>query len=163
VSHSLRHCRQCLIVKLLSLQLILGRVADVATAFDDNGINIRFMNSTVEGNCVRDSTSAAAVAQQVGQPKVPSPASVLQSLLLSRLPSSHSCSVATILHSSLGPYQQSQTAQCSAAWVPAIGIAQRPTARGRHIMTRNRWRIDTVVGAVQKAKGRSAASWTPRW
>ena len=48
-----------------SLQLILGRVADVATVFDDNGINIRFMNSTVEGNSVRDSMSAAAIAQQV--------------------------------------------------------------------------------------------------
>jgi hypothetical protein len=51
--------------RINDLKLILGRVADVATVFDDNGINIRFMNSHVEGNGVRDSMSAAAVAQQV--------------------------------------------------------------------------------------------------
>lgn len=37
----------------------------MSTQFDDNGINIRFMNSTVEGNNVRDSLAASSIAQQV--------------------------------------------------------------------------------------------------
>ena len=37
----------------------------VATLFDDDGILIRFMNSTVEGNGIRDAGAAAALVQQV--------------------------------------------------------------------------------------------------
>jgi hypothetical protein len=51
--------------RINDLKLILGRVAEVATLFDDNGINIRFMNSKVEGNNIRDSVTAASIAQQV--------------------------------------------------------------------------------------------------
>lgn len=57
--------RALVTLAVFDVQLILGRVAEVATQFDDNGINIRFMNSTVEGNNVRDSVSAAGIAQQV--------------------------------------------------------------------------------------------------
>lgn len=47
------------------LKVILGRVAEVATNFDSNGINIRFMNCTVEGNQIRDSVSASNLVSQV--------------------------------------------------------------------------------------------------
>ncbi len=43
-------------------------VEQVATLFDDNGINIRFMNSNTEGNNVRDSVTAASIAQQARLP-----------------------------------------------------------------------------------------------
>jgi len=47
------------------LKVILGRVAEVATQFDHNGINIRFMNGNVEGNNIRDSASASSLVSQV--------------------------------------------------------------------------------------------------
>lgn len=42
-----------------------GACVQVATLFDDDGILIRFMNSTVEGNGVRDAGAAAALVAQV--------------------------------------------------------------------------------------------------
>lgn len=47
------------------LKMILGRVADAATLFDANGINVRFMNSPVEGNNVRSSAEATSLLGQV--------------------------------------------------------------------------------------------------
>lgn len=37
----------------------------MATLFDDDGIIIRFMNSSTEGNGIRDTVSAANLVQQV--------------------------------------------------------------------------------------------------
>jgi hypothetical protein len=51
--------------RINDLKLILGRVAEVATLFDDDGIIIRFMNCNVEGNGIRDTVSAANLVQQV--------------------------------------------------------------------------------------------------
>lgn len=47
------------------LKMILGRVADAATLFDTNGINVRFMNSAVEGNNVRSTAEATSLLGQV--------------------------------------------------------------------------------------------------
>jgi hypothetical protein len=47
------------------LKLILGRVAEVATLFDDDGILVRFMNNNVEGNGIRDANSAQQLISQV--------------------------------------------------------------------------------------------------
>lgn len=35
------------------LKMIAQKVSEVATLFDDDGILVRFMNSTVEGNGIR--------------------------------------------------------------------------------------------------------------
>jgi hypothetical protein len=45
-------CFACHDVLLLP-SLLLFQVAEIATLFDDDGILVRFMNSTTEGNCVR--------------------------------------------------------------------------------------------------------------
>ena len=37
----------------------------VATLFDDDGIMVRFMNSSTEGNGIRDAAAASALVQQV--------------------------------------------------------------------------------------------------
>jgi hypothetical protein len=47
------------------LKLILGRVAEVATLFDDDGILVRFMNNNVEGNGIRDANAATNLVSQV--------------------------------------------------------------------------------------------------
>ncbi|KAK9804310.1 hypothetical protein WJX72_006229 [[Myrmecia] bisecta] len=47
------------------LKLILGKVSEVATLFDDDGILVRFMNSPVQGNGIRDSIAAGQLIQQV--------------------------------------------------------------------------------------------------
>src|SRR6266536_5747326 len=39
--------------RIKDLKLILQRVAYAASLFDDDGVNVRFMNSTQEGNNVR--------------------------------------------------------------------------------------------------------------
>ena len=44
--------------RINDLKLILGRVAEVATMFDDDGILIRFMNGMQQGNGIRDAPSA---------------------------------------------------------------------------------------------------------
>ncbi len=44
--------------RINDLKLILGRVSEVATMFDDDGILIRFMNGTQQGNGIRDAASA---------------------------------------------------------------------------------------------------------
>ena len=51
--------------RIQDLKLMVGRVADVATLFDDDGILVRFMNGTTEGNGVRDSASAGQLISQV--------------------------------------------------------------------------------------------------
>ncbi|MCJ1368417.1 hypothetical protein MMC16_007559 [Acarospora aff. strigata] len=51
--------------RINDLKLILGRVAEVATMFDEDGIVVRFMNGTVEGNGIRDPLSANNLIQQV--------------------------------------------------------------------------------------------------
>jgi len=51
--------------RIQDLKVILGRVAEVATMFDDDGIIIRFMNCGVEGNGIRDTTSASNLVSQV--------------------------------------------------------------------------------------------------
>ena len=50
--------------RVSDLKLMVGRVADVATMFDDDGILVRFMNGTIEGNGIRDSASAAQLISQ---------------------------------------------------------------------------------------------------
>ena len=47
--------------RINDLKLMVGRVADVATMFDDDGILVRFM----EGNGIRDSGSAGQLISQV--------------------------------------------------------------------------------------------------
>ncbi|KAK9802942.1 hypothetical protein WJX72_002270 [[Myrmecia] bisecta] len=51
--------------RIQDLKMILGKVAEVATLFDDDGILIRFMNSNVQGNGIRDATSANTLVGQV--------------------------------------------------------------------------------------------------
>lgn len=51
--------------RIQDLKLMVGRVADVATLFDSDGILIRFMNETMEGNGIRDSMSAGQLISQV--------------------------------------------------------------------------------------------------
>lgn len=40
------------------LKLILGKVAEVATLFDEDGIEVRFINSNVQGNGIRNASDA---------------------------------------------------------------------------------------------------------
>lgn len=47
------------------LKYILSKVAEVATLFDEDGIVVRFMNSNVEGNGVRNSVEATHLLSQV--------------------------------------------------------------------------------------------------
>ncbi|GBF92690.1 hypothetical protein Rsub_05059 [Raphidocelis subcapitata] len=47
--------------RIEDLKLILSRVAEIATLFDDDGILVRFMNSNVEGNGIRSAADAAAL------------------------------------------------------------------------------------------------------
>ena len=51
--------------RIQDLKLMVGRVADVATLFDSDGILIRFMNEAIEGNGIRDSMSAGQLISQV--------------------------------------------------------------------------------------------------
>ena len=51
--------------RINDLKLMVGRVADVATLFDEDGILVRFMNGTLEGNGIRDSASAGQLISQV--------------------------------------------------------------------------------------------------
>lgn len=51
--------------RIADLKLILGRVAEVATLFDDDGISIRFMNSPVNGDHIKDAAAANNVVAQV--------------------------------------------------------------------------------------------------
>ena len=50
--------------RISDLKLMVGRVADVATLFDDDGILVRFMNGMTEGNGIRDSASAGQLISQ---------------------------------------------------------------------------------------------------
>ena len=51
--------------RINDLKLMVGRVADVSTMFDEDGILVRFMNGTLEGNGIRDSASAGQLISQV--------------------------------------------------------------------------------------------------
>ena len=50
--------------RINDLKLMVGRVADVSTMFDDDGILVRFMNGTVEGNGKRDSPLSGQLTRQ---------------------------------------------------------------------------------------------------
>ncbi|BFZ54774.1 hypothetical protein PYCC9005_001811 [Savitreella phatthalungensis] len=47
------------------LKLILSRVSEVAAMFDDDGLQVRFMNNQVEGNNIRSAAEAARLVEQV--------------------------------------------------------------------------------------------------
>lgn len=47
------------------LKLILAKVAEVATLFDDDGIVVRFMNSPIQGNGIRNAQEANNLVQNV--------------------------------------------------------------------------------------------------
>ena len=47
--------------RIKDLEVILDRVTNIAGLFDDNGINIRFFNSTMEGNDITNSQQALAL------------------------------------------------------------------------------------------------------
>ena len=47
------------------LKLILAKVAEVATLFDDDGIVVRFMNSQIQGNGIRNAPEANNLIQNV--------------------------------------------------------------------------------------------------
>ena len=47
------------------LKMIVGRSADAATLFDHDGISVRFMNSTLEGNNIKSSSEATNLIGQV--------------------------------------------------------------------------------------------------
>lgn len=51
--------------RINDLKVIMARVAEVATMFDEDGIVVRFMNGHVEGNGIRDALSANNLIQQV--------------------------------------------------------------------------------------------------
>ena len=65
--------------RINDLKLMVGRVADVATMFDDDGILVRFMNGTTEGNGIRDSASAGQLISQASCLHCPS-------LIVTRVP-----------------------------------------------------------------------------
>lgn len=47
------------------LKLILSKVAEVATLFDDDGIVVRFMNSQTQGNGIRNAQEASNLVENV--------------------------------------------------------------------------------------------------
>ncbi|KAK9799327.1 hypothetical protein WJX73_002748 [Symbiochloris irregularis] len=51
--------------RIQDLKVILQRAAEVTCLFDDDGIQVRFMNGSVEGNGIRDTVSAGNLVQQV--------------------------------------------------------------------------------------------------
>lgn len=51
--------------RINDLKVIMARVAEVATLFDEDGIVVRFMNGHVEGNGIRDALTANNLIQQV--------------------------------------------------------------------------------------------------
>lgn len=51
--------------RIADLKLILAKVAEVATLFDDDGIMVRFMNSRTEGNGIRNAHEANSLVSQV--------------------------------------------------------------------------------------------------
>ncbi|PRQ70903.1 hypothetical protein AAT19DRAFT_10443 [Rhodotorula toruloides] len=46
-------------------KLIISRVAQACSAFDDDGIQVRFMNSRIEGNNIRTEQEAVALVNQI--------------------------------------------------------------------------------------------------
>ncbi|GAA5900751.1 hypothetical protein JCM8208_004602 [Rhodotorula glutinis] len=46
-------------------KLVIARVAEAASAFDDDGIQVRFLNSRVEGNGLRSEADALALVGQI--------------------------------------------------------------------------------------------------
>ena len=51
--------------RLKDLKIVLGYTAYAASLFDDDGIQVRFMNSDVQGNCIRDEREAEALVDRV--------------------------------------------------------------------------------------------------
>ena len=51
--------------RIKDLKNILARVTEVATLFDDDGLTVRFMNSSVGGNNLRSSSEASALVDRV--------------------------------------------------------------------------------------------------
>ncbi|KAF8058948.1 hypothetical protein HT031_005516 [Scenedesmus sp. PABB004] len=51
--------------RIADLKLILGKVAEVATLFDDDGIALRFINSNAQGDGLRDAAAAAALLDRL--------------------------------------------------------------------------------------------------
>lgn len=47
------------------LKLIVSKVSQAASLFDDDGIEVRFMNSRVEGHGIRDEAGAMNLISQV--------------------------------------------------------------------------------------------------
>ena len=55
----------CLPFQIDDLKLILGRCAYAASLFDLDGIQVRFLNSNVEGNGIRDEAGAMNLLSQI--------------------------------------------------------------------------------------------------
>ncbi len=51
--------------RIKDLKAILSRVAEVATLFDDDGLTVRFMNSSIGGNNIKSSAEASALVDRV--------------------------------------------------------------------------------------------------
>ena len=51
--------------RIKDLMLILGRVAYAASLFDRDGIQVRFMNSSVQGNSIRTESEAESLVRNV--------------------------------------------------------------------------------------------------
>ncbi|GAQ87873.1 hypothetical protein KFL_003840050 [Klebsormidium nitens] len=51
--------------RIEDLKLVLSKVAEVATMFDQDGILIRFLNSNVQGNGIRNAQEAEGIVKQV--------------------------------------------------------------------------------------------------
>lgn len=51
--------------RIKDMKAILGRVADAATLFDDDGISIRFMNSNAEGDHLKSAVDVTNYIQQI--------------------------------------------------------------------------------------------------
>jgi uncharacterized protein YegL len=51
--------------RIEDMKAVLGRTADAATLFDTDGIVVRFMNSTLEGNGIHSEAEAARLVQQI--------------------------------------------------------------------------------------------------
>lgn len=47
------------------LKMIVGKCSDAATLFDHDGISVRFMNNSTEGNNIRSAQEATNLIQQV--------------------------------------------------------------------------------------------------
>lgn len=51
--------------RIQDLRLILSRVSQAASLFDDDGLNVRFMNSSVEGNHIRNDAGVDELMRRI--------------------------------------------------------------------------------------------------